>query len=107
MRRGKEAGLIASGAVDAFQHGAGGTFAIRPRDMDEPKRPVRVAGEFSEPQGIFEAELAAEKAQPVEELNGFRIGHPGIFYAVRDGPASSALEGYLAEAVREAAVARG
>jgi hypothetical protein len=43
--------------------------------VNEPELVVRIAGEFSELEGIFQAEPRAEDAEAVEELDGFGVGH--------------------------------
>src|SRR2546423_2745923 len=54
--------------------------------MDEAELVVRIAGQLSQLDGIFQAQLCAEHAQAVEELDGFLAGHarfPGGLIALK------------------------
>ena len=75
MRGGEEPDAQPRRPINAFQHGAGRTFSIRPGDVDETKRFVGIACQRGEPEGVFQSELQAEPAQAIEELDGFGVGH--------------------------------
>lgn len=77
VRRGVEAGFVAGVAVDRFEHGAGGAFAIGAGDVDEFEFVLRVANSACEQEGAFEAGLGAELLELVEEFDCFGVGHFG------------------------------
>ena len=75
MRRGEQPDAQTCRAINAFQHGAGGAFAVGAGDMDEAELVLRVSGQNRELQSVFQPELRAEQTQVVEKLNGFGVGH--------------------------------
>jgi len=78
MGRSKQADAQTACAVNALQHGARGTFAIRAGDVNEAKLMVWIAGQLSELERILQSELRAEQAQAVERLDGFRVIHLSV-----------------------------
>ena len=70
VRRGEQADAQARRPVDALQHGAGGAFAIGAGDMDKPELVLRIARQRSQLERVGQAELRAEPAQAIEELDG-------------------------------------
>src|SRR5262249_1891136 len=75
VRRSEQPHAQSPRAINAFQHRARRAFAVRARDMDEPKLFLRIARERREFEGVFQAQLGAEQPQAVKELNSFRISH--------------------------------
>jgi len=75
MRRGKQTHAQARRAVNAFQHGTGGTLAVGAGHVDEAQAffwMARAGGEFA---GGVQPQPGAKHPQPVEELDGFRVVH--------------------------------
>ena len=75
MRRGEQSDAQAGCAINAFEHGAGGAFAVRAGDVDEAQFFLRIARERGEFEGVFQSELGAEQTQAVKKLDGFGVGH--------------------------------
>ena len=75
VRRGEQPDAQAGRAIDAFEHGAGGTFAVGAGDVDEFEFVLGAAGKFGEFEGAFEARFGAELLEAVEESDGFGVGH--------------------------------
>src|SRR6185312_2549878 len=75
MRRGEQANAQTTRAINALEHGARRAFAVRAGDVDETELAMWIAGEFREPESIFQPKLRAEDAEAVEELDGFGVGH--------------------------------
>lgn len=73
--RSEQADAQSARAINTFEHGARGAFAVGAGNVDEAKAVVRIAGEFSELEGSLQSELRAEKTQVAEKLNGFGVGH--------------------------------
>ena len=75
VRRGEQADAQAGGPIDALQHGASGTFAVGAGDVDKPEPVLRIARQRSQLERVSQAELRAEPAQAVKELDGDGVGH--------------------------------
>jgi hypothetical protein len=75
MRRGKQSNAQTGRAINAFQDRAGGTFAVRPGDVNKAKFVLRIAREFGESKRIFQPEICAEQLKAVKKLDGFGISH--------------------------------
>ena len=75
MRRGEQPRAAPGSAVDALQHGAGGTFAIGASHVDETQFRLRIACQCGQFERVFQTELGTEQAQSVQKLNGSVVGH--------------------------------
>ena len=77
MRRREQTHTQARVPVNALQHRAGRSFAVRARDVDEPQSLLRIAHERGEPAGRLQTEARPKHLELVEKLDGFGIGHAG------------------------------
>ena len=75
--RGIKAGLIARGLEDRGQHGAGGAFAVRARDVDKFTFAFGVAHGVEQRGDALEAGDAALPADGVDIMQGFVKSHHG------------------------------
>src|SRR4029077_14944865 len=77
VRRSEQPHAQSGPPVDALQHGAGRTFAVRSRHMNKTQCFVRLAGQPGQLTGVLEAKARAEELPAIQEFNGFGIGHRG------------------------------
>ena len=85
MRRSEKSHTQSRSAVDTFEHGTSGAFAVGTSHVDEAELLLRIARERGELEGVFQPELRAEKAEAVEKLDGFGIGHVRLGSSAFDG----------------------
>ena len=70
VRGGEEADAESRCAIDAFEHGTGGTFAIGAGDVYEAKLVMRIAGEFGQLERVCKAKFGSKPAEAIKELDG-------------------------------------
>ena len=75
MRRSEQADAQAGRAINAFEHRARRTFAVRTGDVDETELGLRIARQRGEFARVFQPEIRAKHLQAVEKLDGFSVGH--------------------------------
>ena len=75
VRRGEQPNAQSRRTVDAFEHRAGGAFAIRASDMNETQSVLRISRPRRELECVFQAQLQAEQTQIVKKPDGFGISH--------------------------------
>lgn len=82
MRRREQAHAQTGRAINALQHRARRTFAIRAGDMDETKFLLRIASERCELERRFQTKVRAEDLEALEELDGVRVGQSFLLPAL-------------------------
>src|SRR6185312_8855281 len=75
MRRGEQPDAQTCRAINAFEHCARRTFAVRASDVDKAKYFLGIVRERGELECVFQSKLRAEQAQAVKKLDGFLVSH--------------------------------
>ena len=75
MRLGEQPDTPSGRTIKAFQHGAGGAFAVGAGNVDEAEFFLWIAGQRRQFAGALQPEVRAEQLQAVKKLDGFGVGH--------------------------------
>src|SRR5262249_48246288 len=75
MRRRKQADVETSRPVDAFEHGAGGAFAIGSSHMNKAEPILGVTSESGQLKRIGETKLGSKPSQTIQKFNSVWIRH--------------------------------
>lgn len=78
MRRGKQPDPQARRAIDAFQHGARGTFAISAGNVDEAQAVLRIIRQARDPAGAVQPQPGAEHSQAIQEFHCLSVSHLSV-----------------------------
>ena len=76
MRRSEQTDPQAGRAVNALQHGARRTFAVRASDVNETEFLLRIAGQRGKLERVFQPEFCAEQAERIKKFNGGGVSRP-------------------------------